>query len=221
MITELNKRVLKKYKPKAKKRPLKEDFITVRTPADNEKGYTDKRVYSGPLVAWRDESDKKRITAVGILGAAQLLLMLVGVLRLFTANLFIPVSLLKLLALPTTAWQLLGVMMLVTGGRTIPERDHLFIRRSLRVAPWITAVLTLFAVIGNIWALFQIFDLGSVIAGLLTAASGGAAVWAYYVYKSIVYGKVRNTAKDGLKELNDKTTGRATGIYVPRHSKKR
>lgn len=221
MITELHKRVLKKAAPKAKKRPLKDDFITLRTPADNEKGYKDERVYCGPLIAWKGEAEQKSISKVTYLAALQLALTLAGSLRLFTANLFIQVSMFKMLALVPLIYELVCVVMLLAGKEQMPQRDHHFLDRGLRIAPWVTAVILVISLIAHIWAMVQIFDIGSLIAGLCTAGGAAVGIVLYFVYRRMEAVPVRNRVKEGYKELNDKATGRATGIYVPKHRTKR
>lgn len=219
MITELHKRVLKKAPKKAKKRPLKDDFITIRTPADNDKGYTDKRVYSGPLMAWKDEDAAKTIAKVTYLAALQLALTLAGSLRLFTANLFVQVSLFKMLALIPLVYELVCIVLMLSDKEQMPKRDYTFINRGLRVAPWVTAIILIIAIIANIWAMAQIFDIGSLIAAFLSAGGAAAGILLYFVYRRTEAVSVRNRVKEGYKELNDKSTGRATGIYVPKRQK--
>ncbi len=220
MITKLHTRYLKKPAPKEKKRRLRDDLIIIRTPADNEKGYKDEWVYAGPLLVWKNPDAQKRITAICILMAAQLLLTIVGSLQWFSANWFMAVTTCRLLSVIPLLFQLIGAVELFVQRKKIQKRDFSTIHNCQCIAPWFSVLLLGACLIAQIWAMTQLFDTGAIIAAVLTVAAAACAAANALIYRGMEAVSVRNTAKDGYKELNDKTTGRATGIYVPRHQKR-
>lgn len=197
---------------KRKKPSIKDWFITVRTPAENKKGYRDRSVYAGPWVCWKEDAP---IPMVSILTLGQLLLMIPGIARFFPVNWALSVTVFGVLSLLPALMQLMGVIrLLISRKKRFMIMDLDSMNWGLRTMPiWSCILLGLTVLSQSLWLIFHFHAL-SLIAPICTLSAAILAVLARSHYLMLPTEQQPNEIKRGLKEIIDKSTGLGTGIYV-------
>ncbi len=202
----------------AKKKPsIKDRFITIRTPAENKKGYRDRSVYAGPWVRWKVDGAIPRVL---FLTLGQLLLMIPGIARFFPVNWALSVTTFGLLSLLPSLMQLMGVIrLLLSRKQRFMVMDLDSMNWGLRTMPlWSCILLGLTALSQILWLIFHFHAL-SLIAPLCTLGAAILAVLARASYLTLTTEQQPNEVKRGLKEIIDKSTGLGTGIYTEKKRK--
>lgn len=202
---------------KQKKPSIRDRFITVRTPAENKKGYRDRSVYAGPWVRWKEDT---AIPGVSLLTFGQLLLMLPGIARFFPVNWALSVTAFGVLSLLPALMQLMGaIRLLISRKQRFMIMDFDSMNWGLRTMPiWSCILLGLTALSQILW-LISHFHALSLIAPLCTLAAAVLAALARSRYLTLTTEQQPNEVKRGLKEIIDKSTGLGTGIYVEKRRK--
>ena len=209
----------------SKKKPaaLRDNYIRIRKDADNKQGYKDVWVYSGAWMRWKCASDEpvKVIDRVFVLTAVEALLIFVGSLRFFLVNWYFSVTTFKLLSLVPLLFQMVAATRLFSlRASRMTVMDYRSLDKELRIAPYVYFGLTICVFIAQTVVIAQHFDVLSLLALAATAVSGAAAFLAGRNFRLLEAQKENNDVKRSLKEINDKSTGLGTGIYVPRHKNK-
>ena len=204
---------------KKKKYNMRDDFITIRTPADNEKGYVERSEYSGPWFRWDSEAGQaeRRITWIAVITLLQAAATFVGSMATFEVNRYPSVTFCKIISVIPLVFQLMGTVRLIWQKKAMTRMDHRSLERELGIAPFVTGGVNCLIFLVQIIVLCSRKHYSSLFAALATAVSAAAAFVIGALYKKLQCRQERNTVKQGLKEINDKATGLGTGVYVPRH----